>query len=213
MISRTFSGTSISSIVMSVRKLTGRIKYFPILRQMPVQLFDEEWISLARIKEEAGQTFRDLAPAQFIQHLRDGVPRQAVHLQRTVAMPNQLFQRSSQRGIVLRISVAIGANDYDRELTDAIGEMNQKSQGRFVRPVKVLEDINVRTCSRRVRQPFRNALEQIAAFMRRRQFHWRLNIRKNSPNAGSHLRKFGLRCRPSAGGNHPELDACANRSQ
>src|ERR1700682_5761620 len=32
-------------------ELAGRIKDFPILEQMPVQLLDEEWISLAFIKD------------------------------------------------------------------------------------------------------------------------------------------------------------------
>ena len=44
-------------------ELTGRIKHSPLLDQMPVQLFDEEGISLASIKDEARQTVRNLALA------------------------------------------------------------------------------------------------------------------------------------------------------
>src|SRR5467141_2554953 len=44
-------------------ELAGSIIEFPILEQMPVQFLDEEWISLAFIKDEAHQTFRSLALA------------------------------------------------------------------------------------------------------------------------------------------------------
>src|SRR5260370_13177153 len=44
-------------------KLAGRIIEFPILDQMPVQLLDKEWISLAFIKDEAHLAFRSLALA------------------------------------------------------------------------------------------------------------------------------------------------------
>src|ERR1700716_3088593 len=54
-------------------ELPGRVKDFPFLDQMPVQLLDEEWISLALVKDEARQGFRNLPPAYRMQHLRDTV--------------------------------------------------------------------------------------------------------------------------------------------
>ncbi len=59
-------------------------------------------------------------------------------------MPNQLFQSSGQRWIAIRISIPIGADDYNRDLRDAIGQMNQKRQRGFVGPVQVLEHQHVR---------------------------------------------------------------------
>src|ERR1700730_6339744 len=44
-------------------ELARRIIEFPILEQMPVQLLDKEWISLAFIKDEAHQAFRSPALA------------------------------------------------------------------------------------------------------------------------------------------------------
>src|ERR1700693_3975519 len=46
-------------------ELTGRIKHFPLLDQMPVHLLDEEWISLAFLENDVHQTFRSLALAQL----------------------------------------------------------------------------------------------------------------------------------------------------
>ena len=43
-------------------KLAGRIKDFPLLDQMPINLLDKERISLALIKDEVHQNFRSLAP-------------------------------------------------------------------------------------------------------------------------------------------------------
>ena len=47
-----------------------------------------------------------------------------------------------------------------------------------------------RTCASRARQRLENALEKIAALLRRRQFQWLRNIRKNSPKAWSDLGQF-----------------------
>jgi hypothetical protein len=62
-INRTFSGTSISSIFDVFAELARRIKHYPFLEQMPVQLLDEEWIALAFLKDEAQKTFRSFALA------------------------------------------------------------------------------------------------------------------------------------------------------
>jgi hypothetical protein len=63
MINRTVSGTSVSSILMSVRNWPAASKDFPVFDQMPVHLFDEEWIALAFLENEAHQIFRSLALA------------------------------------------------------------------------------------------------------------------------------------------------------
>src|SRR5260370_36578721 len=44
-------------------ELAGRIKDFPVFDKMPVHLLDEEWISLAFLKDEPHQTFRSLTLA------------------------------------------------------------------------------------------------------------------------------------------------------
>ena len=44
-------------------ELAGRIKDFPVFDQMPVHLLDEEWISLAFLKDGAHQIFRSPALA------------------------------------------------------------------------------------------------------------------------------------------------------
>ena len=45
-------------------ELAGLIEDLALFEQMPVHLFDEEWISLAFSKNQAGQTFGNLALAQ-----------------------------------------------------------------------------------------------------------------------------------------------------
>src|SRR5712692_6048980 len=55
----------IALIDLDVRaEFAGRIKHFPILDQMPVYLLDEEWISLAFLKDGAQQILRSPALAQ-----------------------------------------------------------------------------------------------------------------------------------------------------
>src|SRR5229473_6853995 len=41
-------------------ELAGNIEDFPLFDQMPVDLLDEEWISLAFLKDEAHQTLRNI---------------------------------------------------------------------------------------------------------------------------------------------------------
>src|SRR5260370_40919629 len=54
-------------------ELAGLIEDLPLFDEIPVHLFDEEWISLAFLKDEAHQAFRSFALAQPMQHLRDRV--------------------------------------------------------------------------------------------------------------------------------------------
>jgi hypothetical protein len=56
--------------------------------------------------------------------------------------------------------------------------------------VKVLKDVQLRTCLSRARHRLGNTLERIATLLCRRQLQWLRNIRVNSPETGSDLRKF-----------------------
>src|ERR1700731_2625495 len=69
--------------------------------------------------------------------------------------------------------------------------MNQKSQRRFVGPVKVLNDVEIRAGSRGAADRFREALEEIAALLHRRQIQWLRNIGKDSSKPRRELRQFG----------------------
>src|SRR5258708_27779316 len=69
--------------------------------------------------------------------------------------------------------------------------MNQKRQRGFVGPMNVLNYIKQGTRLRRAPHRVGNALEKITALLRRRQFLWLRNIRKNSPEARSDLGQFG----------------------
>src|ERR1022692_2283795 len=55
-------------------ELAGRVEDFALLDQMPKDLLDEKWISLAFFKDEIHQRFRSLPMAERMQHLRDGIP-------------------------------------------------------------------------------------------------------------------------------------------
>src|ERR1700683_4340386 len=87
--------------------------------------------------------------------------------------------------------VCIGADDDNWKLADAVRQMNQKREGRFVGPVKIFEDPYLRTGSSRTGQRFRNALEQIAAPLRRRQIQWLRYIWKDAAQAWRDLGQFG----------------------
>src|SRR5882757_8062541 len=161
-----FANVDLINLNVSV-ELTGRIEDLPLFAQMPVHLFEEEWISLAFLKDKAHQTLRNsLALAQPAQHLRGVVLRESAQLERTNPHPNQLFQSSDQRRIVLCISVSIGPDDYDWELSYPIGQMNQKRQRGFVGPMKVLNDIHLWPCLSSAGHGVGNALEKIAALLR-----------------------------------------------
>jgi hypothetical protein len=69
--------------------------------------------------------------------------------------------------------------------------MNQKRQRGLVGSLKVIQYVQVRTCSSATRQSLRNALKKIAALLRRRQFKWLWDIRKNPSEAWSDLGQFG----------------------
>src|SRR5579862_2682888 len=92
---------------------------------------------------------------------------------------------------MLRLSLAISPDDHHRQLRDSIGQMNQKRERRFVSPLKILEDSQLRSALRPACQRLREALEKIAALLRGRQFHWLRNIRKNPPKARRHLCQLG----------------------
>src|SRR5258708_3542040 len=83
--------------------------------------------------------------------------------------------------------------------------MNQKRQRGFIGPMKVLEYQHIRTCAGRIRQSLRNALEKIAAFLRRRQFQWLRNIGKGASKAWRDLGKFGRIF------SHPSAEIVATR--
>src|SRR6266404_8046539 len=68
--------------------------------------------------------------------------------------------------------------------------MDQERQRGLVGPLKVLKDIQLRTGLSCAPQFVGNALEEMAAFLRRRQIRWFRNIRKNSPKAWNDLGKF-----------------------
>src|SRR5258708_35422801 len=72
--------------------------------------------------------------------------------------------------------------------------MNQKRQRRFVGPMKVLNYVQLRTCLSRTPDRVGNALEKMTSLLHRRQFHWLLNIRKNSPEAWRDQSQFGRIC-------------------
>src|SRR2546428_14090119 len=69
--------------------------------------------------------------------------------------------------------------------------MNQKRQRGLVGPLKVIQYVQVRTCSSATRQSLGNALKKIAALLRRRQFKRLWDIRKNPSEAWSDLGQFG----------------------
>src|SRR5260370_5658345 len=69
--------------------------------------------------------------------------------------------------------------------------MNQKRQRGLVGPLKVIQYVQVRTCLSAARQRLGNALKKIAAPLRRRQFKWLRNIRKNPSDAWRDLGQFG----------------------
>src|SRR5438045_797403 len=68
--------------------------------------------------------------------------------------------------------------------------MNQERQRGFVGPMKVLNYVQLRTYLSRTPYRVGNALEKMTAFLRRRQFQWLRNIRKNSPKAWRDLGQF-----------------------
>src|SRR5580704_10415969 len=70
--------------------------------------------------------------------------------------------------------------------------MNQERQRGFVGPMKVLNYVQLRTCLRRAPDRVGNALEKMTALLRRRQFEWLRNIRKNSPKAWCDLGQFSV---------------------
>src|SRR5260370_39911967 len=69
--------------------------------------------------------------------------------------------------------------------------MNQKRQRGLVGPLKVIQYVQVRTCLSAARQRLGNALKEIPALLRRRQFKWLRDIRKNPSEAWSDLGQFG----------------------
>src|SRR5260221_11801792 len=69
--------------------------------------------------------------------------------------------------------------------------MNQQRQCGFVGPMKVLKNVKVRTRLSGSPQRLREALEQIAALLRRRQFERLRNIWKNAPKAWRDPGQFG----------------------
>ena len=117
MISRTFSGMSISSTVRSVRNWPSASNTFPSSTRCRDSSLNEEWVTPTFIKEEAGQTFRDLAPAQFNQHLRDGVPRHAMHREL-----DEEIRKWKKRTPITRFTIPFAALEFTattRELTKA----------------------------------------------------------------------------------------------
>jgi hypothetical protein len=81
----------------------------------------------------------------------------------------------------------MGANNYEWKVRNAIGEMNQKRQRRFVGPMKIIEDEQQRSNLRSARGGVGNALEHMAASLLQGQVDRLRNIRENSSETRSNL--------------------------
>src|SRR5215831_3158470 len=90
---------------------------------------------------------RHVSLAESCEHLGNGFLWQTTELQWAHPLPYQLFQSSDQCRRPIGVSITISPDDNNRKLNDAVDEMNQESERRFVGPVKVFQDIHVRTRS------------------------------------------------------------------
>jgi hypothetical protein len=140
------------------------------LDQVAEQLFDEERIPLRLEVDERDQLGRRaLAGARLDQGGRAGLVEAAQHHLLDPGIAQQLGERGAQRATGLELGMAIGAEHQDGHLADALGQMAEQQQGRFVGQVQILEDEDLRLGARRPLDERRYAVQQVAPLLLRRQ--------------------------------------------
>src|SRR5262249_49927891 len=127
------------------------------------------------------------------EHLARVVPRERTEPERANANAEQLFQCSAQRQVPVVDIRTEGPDDDDRSLRQPRSQMDQQRQAGLVGPMEIVQHVHLGPRTRRATQRLREALEEMAAALLRRQLPRLRQLGEEVPNPWRDLRELGSR--------------------